>query len=68
MEIFHFLGVLPDLQAKGRTLPPVVFYKFPGGTEVLETTHLSIVEDDTPQKPFVRPAFAYMRPPPKNRD
>lgn len=55
LEVFHFLGVLPDLRARGAPLKPVVFYKLPGGTDVLETTHLSIPEADTPDKPFVRP-------------
>ncbi|KAI0724734.1 monooxygenase [Fomitopsis betulina] len=31
---------------------PVVFYKLPAGTEVLETTSLSVFEEDTPTKPF----------------
>lgn len=54
LEVFHFLGVLPELRARGAPLKPVVFYKLPGGTEVLETTSLSLAEEDTPTKPFVR--------------
>ncbi|EPT00355.1 hypothetical protein FOMPIDRAFT_1023761 [Fomitopsis schrenkii] len=52
LEVFHFLGVLPELRAKGGPLKPVVFYKLPGGTEVMQTTHLSVPEEDTPTKPF----------------
>lgn len=60
LEVFHFPGVLPELCASGVPPKAVLFSKLPGGTEVAETTHLTVVEEDTPTKPFVRYAILVM--------
>ncbi|KAH9912529.1 FAD binding domain-containing protein [Fomitopsis serialis] len=54
-EIFHFLGVLPEMRTLGIDLQPLKFYKFPGGKEVLTTLHLVMPEDPTPSRPFNNP-------------
>ncbi|KAH9834093.1 monooxygenase [Rhodofomes roseus] len=54
-EVFHFLGALLEMRTMGIDLQPLVFYKFPGGKEVLTTLRLVASEDPTPSRPFNNP-------------
>ncbi len=33
LELFHFLGVLPDIQKRAIAIPPIRSYKMPEGVE-----------------------------------
>ena len=52
-EVFHFLGVLMDIQTIAMDMQPLKFYKFPGGKEVLATCWVIEPEESTPARPFV---------------
>lgn len=52
LEVFNFLGVLPDFQAIGLRQVPRRSYKLPGGTEPLMTTYMAPPQEPTPATPL----------------
>ncbi|TFY60899.1 hypothetical protein EVJ58_g4853 [Rhodofomes roseus] len=55
LEVFHYLGVLPDIHAVNRPLLPERQYKLPGGVEPFKTSHLLDPVDPTPDVPYPNP-------------
>ncbi|KAH9911189.1 FAD binding domain-containing protein [Fomitopsis serialis] len=55
LEVFNYLGVLPDIHAINRPLLPERQYKLPGGIEVQKTAHLLDPVDPTPDVPYPNP-------------
>lgn len=54
LEVFHYLGALPDMQAIYKLLVPEHHYR-PGSLEVEKTIHLHQLVDPTPDVPYVSP-------------
>ena len=52
LEVFHYLGVLPDVQALYRPLLPENHYK-PGSMTAEKTTNMHHPIDPTPDVPYV---------------
>ncbi|GBE86251.1 predicted protein [Sparassis crispa] len=53
LEVLHFLGVLPDIQAKAIPMKPRRLYKLPRGVEPIDTRYMLPPMDPTPSVPFV---------------
>ncbi|KAH9913060.1 monooxygenase [Fomitopsis serialis] len=53
LELFHFLGVLDDVQVNALSVMPRREYKLPGGTETLKVETIAPIEDPTPATPYV---------------
>ena len=53
LEMFHFLGILPDALKTGGPVPTMRSYKLPGGTEVLRTWGMVEEKQATPDRPYV---------------
>ncbi|KAH9911762.1 monooxygenase [Fomitopsis serialis] len=53
LELFHFLGVLDDVDAMALSIMPRREYKLPGGTETLKVAMIAAIEDPTPSTPYV---------------
>ncbi|PCH36613.1 monooxygenase [Wolfiporia cocos MD-104 SS10] len=53
LEVFHSLGVLPDILARAICVGPRRVYKLPGGVEVLKDVHVSPPEEPTPSTPYI---------------
>ncbi|CCM01284.1 uncharacterized protein FIBRA_03333 [Fibroporia radiculosa] len=53
LEVYNFLGVLPDIYARGIPLMQMRTYKLPGGVEPLETFYMVPSEEPTPSVPFM---------------
>ncbi|KAH9943980.1 monooxygenase [Amylocystis lapponica] len=52
IELYNYLGVLPDILAKAKTPPQIRKYKLPGGVEPLSTFHMALPETPTPACPY----------------
>ncbi|KAI0816870.1 monooxygenase [Trametes gibbosa] len=52
LEVYHFLGLLPDIHKRLQHTPPFVSYKLPGGTEVARTWSLYEIIEPTTDRPF----------------
>ncbi|CCM01288.1 uncharacterized protein FIBRA_03337 [Fibroporia radiculosa] len=55
LEAYNFLGILPDIYARGIPLMPMRAYRLPGGVEPLETFDIVPIEEPTPSAPFINP-------------
>ena len=55
LEIYRFLGLLPDLQRLGGPLLPMRAYALPGGTVPTRTWYIVETPAPTPDRPYVRP-------------
>ncbi|KZT05380.1 monooxygenase [Laetiporus sulphureus 93-53] len=53
LELYNYLGVLPDMQAEGVSLIPNRVYKLPGGVEVLKEFYMQTPQDPTPDVPYI---------------
>ncbi|OCH86093.1 hypothetical protein OBBRIDRAFT_807016 [Obba rivulosa] len=53
MEVYNFLGVLPDVLSASRPVSPIRVYKLPGGTEVVKEFRMVPRTDPTPAVPYV---------------
>lgn len=53
LEMFHYLGVLPDILQQGARAPPLQAYEF-GGSEPLKTWDISPWIEPTPDRPYAR--------------
>ncbi|KAH9943975.1 monooxygenase [Amylocystis lapponica] len=53
LELYNYLGVLPDILAKAKTPPQMRKYKLPGGVEPLSTFHIFPPETPTPACPYL---------------
>ncbi|EPT00400.1 hypothetical protein FOMPIDRAFT_1146544 [Fomitopsis schrenkii] len=51
LEVYHFLGLLPEVVERGRPLLPTRVYKLPGGTELLKEFFLADQKEATPSTP-----------------
>ncbi|KAH9944589.1 monooxygenase [Amylocystis lapponica] len=57
LELYNYLGVLPDILAKAKSPPPMRKYKLPGGVEPLSTFHISPPVTPTPACPYLNSAM-----------
>lgn len=57
--MFHYLGVLPDMQAIYKLLLPEHQYK-PGSLEVVKVTNMYQIVDPTPDVPYVSPSHLHV--------
>ncbi|KAH9920920.1 monooxygenase [Fomitopsis serialis] len=53
LELYHFLGLLPEMLERGRPLIPTRVYKLPGGNEVLKEFYLAELKESTPSTPLI---------------
>ncbi|PCH36619.1 monooxygenase [Wolfiporia cocos MD-104 SS10] len=53
LELYNFLGILPDIQTKALLPPEIKVYKLPGGKEVLKTFRVDAPLDPTPSIPYI---------------
>jgi 2-polyprenyl-6-methoxyphenol hydroxylase-like FAD-dependent oxidoreductase len=53
IELYQFLGILPDIQALTRPPKPMRFYAPPEGVKPLKTWYLCPYTEPTPSHPFV---------------
>jgi 2-polyprenyl-6-methoxyphenol hydroxylase-like FAD-dependent oxidoreductase len=53
LELFHFLGTLPEIKQEGIEPVQVVAYKMPEGKEVAKRGDMVEVAESTPDVPFV---------------
>ncbi|KZT05390.1 monooxygenase [Laetiporus sulphureus 93-53] len=53
LELYNYLGVLPDMQAEGASLMPIRVYKLPGGVEVLKEFNMQTAQDPSPDVPYI---------------
>ncbi|EMD33646.1 hypothetical protein CERSUDRAFT_117754 [Gelatoporia subvermispora B] len=54
LELFHMLGVLPDIMTASAEIVSTRVYKMPGGTEVISGFTMSPPVEPTPSTPFPR--------------
>ncbi|KZT69628.1 monooxygenase [Daedalea quercina L-15889] len=52
-EVYHFLGLLPEVLERGRPLLPTHVYKLPGGTELLKEFWMADPKGPTPSTPLI---------------
>ncbi|KAH9944586.1 monooxygenase [Amylocystis lapponica] len=57
IELYNYLGVLPDISALAKPPPQMRKYKLPGGIEPLSTMHISPPETPTPACPYLNAAM-----------
>lgn len=54
LEVYHFLGVLPDVLARGSGMLKRCIYEMPGGIKPAKIIDMSPHAEPTPSVPFVR--------------
>lgn len=54
VELFHLLGLMDDMNARGRQYPPITMYKYPEGREVDKVVQMVEMLEPTPDMPWVR--------------
>ncbi|PCH36622.1 FAD/NAD(P)-binding domain-containing protein [Wolfiporia cocos MD-104 SS10] len=52
LDLYDFLGVLPDVLAKGTPMVAIRIYKLPGGTEPIKTVYVNSAEEPTAAIPY----------------
>lgn len=56
LELYNFLGVLPDIMKNGSAVFTHCIYELPGGRKPLKIFDMSPHEDPTPSVPYVSSA------------
>lgn len=56
LELYHFLGILPDIMKNGGPVLKRYIYEMPGGRTPLKLLDLSLHSEPTPSIPFVSTA------------
>ncbi|TFK48063.1 hypothetical protein OE88DRAFT_1714275 [Heliocybe sulcata] len=54
LEIYEFLGVLPDILKVAFMLPPIAQYELPGGTKATKIFDMVTMYDPNPDRPYLR--------------
>ncbi|TFY58425.1 hypothetical protein EVJ58_g6423 [Rhodofomes roseus] len=53
LELYQYLGLLPEILKRGRPLLPSLVYKLPGGTEIMKEFYLAEPKETTPSTPII---------------
>ncbi|KAH9834127.1 monooxygenase [Rhodofomes roseus] len=53
LELYQYLGLLPEILKRGRPLLPSLVYKLPGGTDIMKEFYLAEPKETTPSTPII---------------
>ena len=59
LEIYNYLGILPDFLQKGSLHVPRCIYEMPGGRKPIKIVDIAAHEDPRPSTPFVCISLAH---------